>query len=117
VCTKLATKLFKTYDNTQHGGMNIRRVRIVAKSSCYLRHVHLSVRRLSDFLRVSAQLLLEVKDKTYHIQACTGPEGSRRLRFPEILDSRHMNVVKLSALHTGHLHPQENSSALISVRT
>jgi hypothetical protein len=35
------------------------------------------------------------------LQAWTGPEGSRRLS--------HMKVVKLSALLTGRLHPQEIS--------
>jgi len=39
------------------------------------------------------------------IQAWTGPEGSRRLRLPEFLDSRHMEVANLSALHTGRLYP------------
>jgi hypothetical protein len=28
---------------------------------------------------------------------------SRRLRLPEFLHNRHMNVVRLSALRTGHL--------------
>jgi len=96
--------------------MNIRRIRIVAKSSYYLLHVRPYLRRLSDFLRVSTQLLLEVKDTTNPIQACRGPEGSRRLRLPEFLDSRHMKVVSLSALGTGHFYPQETSSVLITVR-
>jgi hypothetical protein len=91
-------------------------IRIVEKSAYYFHRVRPSLRRLSDFLRVSAQLLLEVKDKTIPIQACTGPEGSRWLRFPEFLDSRYMKVVRLSALHTGHLYHQETSSLLISVR-
>jgi len=38
-------------------------------------------------------------------KAWTGPEGSRRLRLPEFLDIRHMNVVRLSTLRTGRLHP------------
>jgi hypothetical protein len=94
--------------------MNIRRVRIVAKSAYYLSHVRPSLLRLSDFLHVS--VIVAVKDTTYPIQACTGPEGSRKMRLPEFLDSRHMKVVTLSSLKTGHLYRQETSSVLISVR-
>ena len=38
-------------------------------------------------------------------QAWTGPSASKRLRLPRFLDSRHMMVVKLSAVRTGRLSP------------
>jgi hypothetical protein len=41
------------------------------------------------------------------VLAWTGPEGSRISKRPEFLNSRHMKVVRLSALGTGRLHPQE----------
>jgi hypothetical protein len=37
--------------------------------------------------------------------ARTYPDGSRRLRFPEIQDSRHIKVLRLSVLCTGRLYP------------
>ena len=50
------------------------------------------------------------------LQVWTGPMGSRRLRFPEFLDSRHMKVVSLSAVNTGCLYLQEIFVVLIFVR-
>jgi hypothetical protein len=38
------------------------------------------------------------------VQAMTDPEGSRKLRFSEFLETRHMNVAGLSALRSGHLY-------------
>jgi hypothetical protein len=45
------------------------------------------------------------KGKTFHMQAWTGPEDSRRLRLSEFLDTRHMKVARLSPLNTGRLYP------------
>jgi hypothetical protein len=45
--------------------------------------------------------------KAIPLQAWTGPEGSRSLRLPTFQDNRHMKVVSLSVLRTGHLILQE----------
>jgi len=45
------------------------------------------------------------KSKAIPLQAWTGPEGFRRLRLPEFLESRQMKVVKLSAKRNGCIYP------------
>ena len=56
------------------------------------------------------------KGKAVYIQAWTGPQGLRKLRLPQFLDSVHMKVVRLSALSTSHLYAREISLLFISVR-
>jgi hypothetical protein len=64
---------------------------------------------------VNYSLALKVKVKLSLIRAFTGFEGSRRLRFPEFLDIRHMKVVRFLALLTGRLYPQKISLVFIYV--
>ena len=45
----------------------------------------------------------------------TDPYGSRRMKLPEFLDNRHMNVARLSALPNGTFVPQEILLMFISV--
>ena len=55
------------------------------------------------------------KGKAVQLQAWTGPEGSRKLRFPDFVTTAQ-DGGRLSALRTGRIYPQEIHPVLISVR-
>jgi len=56
-----------------------------------------------------------ITGKSVTLQARNGPEFSRKFGFPDHMESHRM-VVRLSALRTGRLYPQEILPVLISVR-
>ena len=55
------------------------------------------------------------KGKAVPLQARSGPESSRKLRFPDFVTTAQ-DGGRLSALRTGRLYPQEILPVLISVR-
>jgi len=59
--------------------------------------------------------LTSKKGKAVPLQARKGPEGSRKLRFPDSVTTAQ-DSSRLSALRTGRLYPQEKLLILIYVR-
>jgi hypothetical protein len=56
---------------------------------------------------------IKVKQSHYSLDR---PSGFQEVEAPRSQDNRHMKVVRLSALRTGRLYPQEIFLVLISVR-
>jgi len=52
-------------------------------------------------------IYVKVKGKAVPLQAQSGPEGSRKLRFPDFVMTQ--NGGRLSALSTGHFYPRKCS--------
>jgi hypothetical protein len=67
------------------------------------------------FLYMSLLMQHKGKGKAVPLQAWSGPEGSRKLRFPDFMTTAQGGDKVISLTHWPHL-PQENLLVLISVR-
>jgi len=50
------------------------------------------------------------------VESFVCPEGSRKLSFPDFKDNQHIKIMRLWALNTGRLYPQEIFLVLIFLR-
>jgi len=70
---------------------------------------------LQNIAPLAKQVIVKGIGKAVPLQAWTGPEGSRKLRFPDFVTTAQ-DGVRLSDLRTGRLYPQEILLVLVSVR-
>ena len=66
-------------------------------------HKDSSVSNKSSVLKYTQ--LLKGKGKSVPLQAWSGPEGSRKLRFPDFMTTAQGGGKDVSLTHRPHLHP------------
>ena len=77
--------------------------------SVQLQRSSLTINSLNAELNpISHWLVLLGKGKAVPLQAWSGPEGSRKLRFPDFMTTAQ-DGGRLSALRTGRLYPPGNT--------
>jgi len=83
--------------------------------ACWITEATHTLRIRNIYCLSTVTIFAKYKGKAVPLQAWTGPEVSRKLRFPDFVTTAQDDG-RLSALRTGRLYPKEILLVLISVR-